>query len=176
MKRILAAFVMVTAALFLSFNLARAGESTIPNYDVPPEAIVTLNGRSYGMYISLQRVIPGIMPEGGLPAPDVDVNITLFTLDGNPVPANLPEMRVVFERRVPAWFRRGAVARWAPAVSLIPVNSLVPATSVTYAGEGEPGESWNNAAISAKIQFVQRGRIVGNARANNLRITTLALP
>gem|GEM_PF-2361054 len=176
MKSILAAVVVLMAALFVSFTPARAGESTTPVYDVPPEAMVRINGRSYGMYISLQRVIPGIMPEGGLPAPDVDVNITLFTLDGSPVPGNLPEMRVVFEKRSPAWFRRGSVERWSPTVSLVPVNTLVPATSVTYFGEGEPGESWNNAAISAKIQFVQRGRVAANAKANNLRITTLALP
>lgn len=176
MKSIVAAVVVLMVALFVSFTPARAGESVIPSYDVPPQAIVRLNGRSYGLYVSLQRVIPGIVPEGGLPAPDVDVNMTLFTLDGSPVPGNLPEMRVVFEKRSPAWFRRGSVERWAPTVSLVPVNTLVAATSVTYFGEGEPGESWNNATISAKIQFVQRGRVVANAKANNLRLTTLALP
>lgn len=176
MKRILAACVVLVAASLVSFTPARAGGSTMPGYDVPPEAIVQINGRSFGLYVLLQRVIPGIMPEGGLPAPDVDVNMTLFTLDGSPVPAGLPAMRVVFEKRSPAWFRRGSVERWAPAVSLIPVNTLLPATSVTYAGEGEPGATWNNATISARIEFVQRGRVVATARANNLRITTLALP
>jgi len=176
MKRIVAAFVMLVAALLLSYTPVRAGEATTPGYDVPPEAIVRINGRWYGMYFSLARVIPGIEPEGGLPPPDVDVNITLFTLDGSVVPGNLPEMRVVFEKRSPGWFRRGAVQRWSPAVSLVPVNTLVAATSVTYAGAGEPGESWNNSAISARVQFVQRGRVVANAHANNFRITTLALP
>lgn len=176
MKSIVAAVVVLMAALFVSFAPARAGESVIPSYDVPPQATVRINGQTYGMYVLLQRVIPGIMPEWGLPAPDVDVNITLFTLDGSPVPGNLPEMRVVFEKRSPAWFRRGAVERWSPTVSFVPVNTLVAATSVTYGGEGEPGESWNSGAISAKIQFVQRGRVVANAKANNLRITTLALP
>jgi hypothetical protein len=93
MKRILAAFVMVTARAF-SVVQSRPGPANQRSQTTTsrPEAIVTLNGRSYGIYISLQRVIPGIMPEGGLPAPDVDVNITLFTLDGNPVPGNLPGM------------------------------------------------------------------------------------
>jgi hypothetical protein len=150
------------------------GGSILP-YDVTPEATVRLNSRDYGMYITLNRIIPGILPDIANPNFSISVNVTLFTLDGSVVPPNLPQARIILTRGSVGWLRRGII-RWLQPLTLAPTNAMDSATSVTYAGSSGQSAAWDSAPIRAEIQFLQRGRVVASATARNLRVTLLALP
>jgi hypothetical protein len=161
---VLAAAASLCAALCLSQTpqasaLPPGGASTGQHYDVAPQARVRLNGRWYGIYLTVTRYISGAPLEGGSNILPIQVNATLFPLDGQPVPPTLPQSaNITLIRTQRAWFSRGQTFRWTLPLTLVPAITLGPTTSTMYVGSGEPGSAWDNARVTARIEFAGRDR------------------
>lgn len=139
--RLLASVVLVLA-LALTPSTGRAQTQIDCSTDVQPQGRITIFGRTYHVYVTLMRWIPGA------PGPDntpwVTANVTLFRADGQPVAPNIPRPIAIFQ------FRR---ERWRPSLESTPQTAQGPACTVGFNARGDI--DWPDGAnVSARLTFM----------------------